>query len=395
MTFHESSYKKLIASVNCSKGRDEMVLLCQSLCDNGADELLIHDLSHTDKEHDEMILTLKDIVHTVDIPVIAGGNVKRLEDVKRYLYAGAKAVYLDMSVQADADMVKDAEDRFGPEKIYKMTPDGRYTDHEDDHYITINGDPDLKVIEEELSDPSVSGVIIPSESVADWNGIEWKYDLKQNGIEVDTFESSIDFSEFKLGPDGLIPVVVQDYRTLRVLMVAYMNEEAFDNTLKSGKMTYYSRERKTLWVKGETSGHYQFVKSLTLDCDKDTILAKVRQIGPACHTGEISCFFNTLAEKEYRTTNPLTVFEQVYDVILERQRDPKEGSYTNYLFDKGIDKILKKIGEESSEIIIASKNTEPEELIYEMSDFLYHMMVLMAEKGITWEEITEELADRN
>ena len=159
-------------------------------------------------------------------------------------------------------------------------------------------------------------------------------------------------------------------------------------------MTYYSRSRQTQWVKGETSGHYQFVKSLFLDCDNDTLLAKVSQVGAACHTGARSCFFKQLVKKEYDETNPLKVFEEVFSVILERKKYPKEGSYTNYLFDKGIDKILKKVGEEATEIVIAAKNPDNEELIYEISDFLYHVMVLMAERGVNWEDITRELANR-
>ena len=178
-------------------------------------------------------------------------------------------------------------------------------------------------------------------------------------------------------------------------MLAYMNEEAFRLTLERGMMTYFSRSRQSLWLKGETSGHYQYVKSLSIDCDNDTILAKVHQIGAACHTGNSSCFYRTLAQKkDVKETNPLKVFEEVYQVILDRKAHPKEGSYTNYLFDKGIDKILKKCGEEAAEIIIAAKNPDPEEIKYEISDFLYHVMVLMAEKGVTWEDITGELANR-
>ena len=221
-----------------------------------------------------------------------------------------------------------------------------------------------------------------------------KQELKARGVVVDTFETDVEWEQFKLDSQGLIPVVVQDYKTLQVLMVAYMNEEAFSATLKTGRMTYFSRSRQSLWIKGETSGHFQYVKSLKLDCDNDTILAKVNQVGPACHTGAKSCFFKNLAEREYRETNPLKVFEDVYQVILDRKENPKEGSYTNYLFDKGIDKILKKLGEEATEIVIAAKNPNPEEVKYEMSDFLYHMMVLMAQKGLNWEDITEELANR-
>ena len=186
----------------------------------------------------------------------------------------------------------------------------------------------------------------------------------------------------------------RDYRTDEVLMVAYMNEEAFHQTTRTGKMTYWSRSRQELWVKGLTSGHYQYVKDLKVDCDCDTILAKVSQTGAACHTGNKSCFFHEIAKTDYKNTNPLKVFEDVYKVIADRKIHPKEGSYTNYLFDKGIDKILKKVGEEATELVIAAKNPDPEEIKYEMSDLLYHAMVLMVERGVTWEDITSELANR-
>ena len=208
------------------------------------------------------------------------------------------------------------------------------------------------------------------------------------------FESSIAWSDFKLNSDGLIPVVVQDDRTDEVLMVAYMNEEAFNHTIKSGKMTYFSRSRQEQWVKGLTSGHFQYVRSLTLDCDNDTILARVEQIGAACHTGSRTCFFRPLIDKGGKSANPLRVFQDVYDVIMDRKANPKEGSYTNYLFEKGIDKILKKVGEECTEIVIAAKNPDKDEIRYEIADYLYHLMVLMAEKGVSWEDVTSELARR-
>lgn len=188
--------------------------------------------------------------------------------------------------------------------------------------------------------------------------------------------------------------MVQDYRTNQVLMLAYMDEKAYQHTLDTGKMTYYSRSRKELWVKGLTSGHFQYVKELLADCDKDTLLAKVSQIGNACHTGSYSCFFEEILRKDYRAVNPLEVLTKEYQTILDRKAHPKEGSYTNYLFDKGMDKILKKVGEEATEIIIAAKNPDPEEIKYEISDFLYHVMVLMAEKGVTWEDITREISNR-
>lgn len=212
---------------------------------------------------------------------------------------------------------------------------------------------------------------------------------------MNTFESAMDFSEFKTDENGLVPCVVQDYKTSEVLMLAYMNKESYERTCATGKMTYFSRSRQELWCKGDTSGHYQYVKELRLDCDHDTILAKVHQVGAACHTGERSCFFNELAKKEYDSTNPLTILNEVFATIEDRKKHPKEGSYTNYLFDKGIDKILKKCGEESTEIVIAAKNPDAEELKYEIADFLYHLMVLMVQCGLTWDDVVKELANRH
>ncbi len=247
-------------------------------------------------------------------------------------------------------------------------------------------------VKEELSEDRTEGII--ADYGKEENLYTIKMALKKENIPVNTYESSIPFSQMKKNNDGLLPVVVQDYKTKEVLMVAYMNEEAYNKTVETGRMTYYSRSRSKLWIKGETSGHFQYVKSLTIDCDKDTLLARVRQVGPACHTGNPTCFFEETYKKPYDDTNPLTVLDEVYSVIMDRKEHPKEGSYTNYLFDKGIDKILKKCGEEAAEIIIAAKNPDSSELKYEISDFLYHMMVLMAQCGLDWKDIVKELVHR-
>ena len=218
----------------------------------------------------------------------------------------------------------------------------------------------------------------------------------ENDIPVVSFEPAFKWSDFKLNSDGMIPVVVQDYRTSEVLMVAYMNEEAYNQTLRLGKMTYYSRSRKELWLKGATSGHFQYLKSLSADCDMDTLLAKVSQVGAACHTGARSCFFNKVTSKEYEETgNPLQVFQDVYDVIMDRKLHPKEGSYTNYLFDKGDDKILKKVGEEAAEVVIAGKNRDKEEIQYEVADLMYHLSVMLVHNDVTWQDIYEEMISRS
>lgn len=213
----------------------------------------------------------------------------------------------------------------------------------------------------------------------------------------------MDFNTFKLNEAGLLPVVTQDIDTDEVLMVAYMNKEAYEKTLETKRACYYSRSRQSLWIKGETSGHYQTVKGMYLDCDEDTLLLKVKQEGVACHTGAYSCFYNEInldtgeiAEKEDKSKkeNVFRIFEDVYNVILDRREHPKEGSYTNYLFDKGIDKMLKKVGEETAEVIIGAKNEGNDEVIYEVSDLIYHLSVLMVEKDVTWDDICKELDKR-
>ncbi|MCI8764758.1 MAG: bifunctional phosphoribosyl-AMP cyclohydrolase/phosphoribosyl-ATP diphosphatase HisIE [Lachnospiraceae bacterium] len=431
-----SEEKKLLAGIGCREGnavllsrrsgvsRRSLKSLAHYYNDNGADELLLWDLSESDEDHERTIGILKELARLIDIPVVTGGRVRRLEDVKKYLYAGAKAVFLDGSDMDNVDLIKEAADRFGSEKIYVYLPSprllgrvseflqlgasmilldvgsnveilesGAYTGQEGPFLILCN-ERELPVISVCMAADHCAGVILTVPEEEEGSYMELKGELKKRGQKVTTFDSTVEWADFKTNGDGLVPVIVQDYKTEQVLMLAYMNEQAFEDTLRTGKMNYYSRSRKSQWLKGETSGHFQYVKSLHLDCDNDTILARVHPVGPACHTGHTSCFFQTLAEKEHKETNPLKVFEDVFAVILDRKEHPREGSYTNYLFDKGTDKILKKVGEEATEIVIAAKNPDPEEIKYEISDFLYHVMVLMAVKGITWEEITQELANR-
>lgn len=212
--------------------------------------------------------------------------------------------------------------------------------------------------------------------------------------------------QIKFDSNGLVPVIAQDYKTNEVLMMAYMNEEAFIKSMETGKVHYFSRSRNKLWLKGETSGHFQIIKSINLDCDGDAILVKVEQIEAACHTGHYSCFYRELNKDGIKETSDKVfdenkvygdkskILKEVYDVVIDRKLNPKEGSYTNYLFEKGIDKMLKKVGEEAAEVIIASKNTDNGEVIYEISDLIYHLTVLMVERGISFDDIFDELGKR-
>lgn len=197
--------------------------------------------------------------------------------------------------------------------------------------------------------------------------------------------------EINFDDRGLVPAVVQDADTKKVLMLAYMNAESIRKTLEEKQVCYYSRSRKELWIKGATSGNTQKLKGFYYDCDKDSILLVVEQTGAACHTGEFSCFFNEVMPAENEEAD---ILKELYSLIEERKRNPKEGSYTNYLFDKGLDKILKKVGEETSEVIIGAKNKSKKELVYEISDLVYHLLVLMVNENIFIEDIKEELIKR-
>ena len=200
----------------------------------------------------------------------------------------------------------------------------------------------------------------------------------------------------KFDERGLVPAIAQDVKTGAVLMLAYMNEESLKLTLETGYATYYSRSRQKLWKKGEESGHLQKVRAIRYDCDGDTLLLQVEQTGPACHTGEYTCFHNTLSElvEGEASSKGSAVLQEVYNVILGRMENPVEGSYTNYLLDKGVEKIAKKVGEEATETVIAAIKGDKDELRYEASDLLYHLLVLLAQQGVTPEEIWTELSSR-
>ncbi|HHU71802.1 MAG TPA: bifunctional phosphoribosyl-AMP cyclohydrolase/phosphoribosyl-ATP diphosphatase HisIE [Clostridiales bacterium] len=393
----------------------------------GADKIILYNFAKDEKTREEFLSLAKEITKVIDIPFYIGTYIENFEDVKKAFYTGASAVIVRYKTLYNKEVLKEAVDRFGSDKVIveltieQCVKKGRdndeclsfldsvgvgtvllKTEQLDKQTNDIIEASPLPII---IKDSLINNDIIELLKIDNVLGISTnffenkdirkaKHALKENGIIVNLLESKIPFSEFKADSNGLVPVIVQDYKSGDVLMLAYMNEEAYNKTITDGKMTYYSRSRQSLWVKGETSGHYQYVKELAIDCDKDTILAKVMQVGAACHTGNHSCFYTELVKKEYEDYNPSRIFNDVYDVIMDRKKNPKEGSYTNYLFDKGIDKILKKCGEEATEITIAAKNPGTEELRYEIADYLYHLMVLMAECGLDWKDITTELAHR-
>jgi len=343
------SQKKGILCINAQAESKESILRMAKEQENqGADIICIYDFTQNETERETFVLFLRELTESVDLNVYAGCFVQRLEDVKKVYYAGVKKVLLVKMFLTDETIAAQADVKFGEDAIL-------------------------------VFDDLESAVSV----------------LSEGGQKTCGFTCDVSFAELKKGPDGLIPVIVQDYKTNEVLMLAYMNEEAYNCTIRTGTMTYFSRSRNELWVKGETSGHYQYVKALSLDCDSDTLLAKVKQIGAACHTGNYSCFYRDLIKAEWEKQDSAGILQKIYATVMDRKEHPKEGSYTNYLFDKGIDKILKKCGEEATEIVIAAKNPDKTEVKYEIADFLYHVTVLMAECGLDWKDVFDELANRD
>lgn len=199
-------------------------------------------------------------------------------------------------------------------------------------------------------------------------------------------------NELKFDANGLIPAIVIDRSSKKVLTLAYMNRESLEISIKKRLTCFYSRSRKELWLKGETSGNYQHIVSITADCDGDALIVEVDKDGPACHLGTDSCFTNSIFEAEDKSEFSVNA---LYELLCGRKNSPKEGSYTTYLFEKGIDKILKKVGEECTEVIIAAKAGDRRETVYEVADLMYHVMVMMVEMGISTDEILTELASRH
>ncbi len=395
--------------------------LIRTYNDCGVDKIILYDLSDDDQEQRKNLQVIKKITLISELPVYAGGNINSIDDMRRILYSGCNKVVLNSLKEQTSRFAREGAQRFGADRMalslfsvdvfFKQKASveeyiseiivlderlaGTMSDVTDMPYSILM----TKVTREEIcrvltADENIKGVSCKVFSERPELVPDIKKFLKEQGIRTNHLTASMEWSDLKTDTKGLIPVVTQDYQTNEVLMLAYMNEEAFKSTLETGKMVYYSRSRKKLWLKGETSGNYQYVKSLVVDCDRDSILARVSQIGAACHTGNHSCFHTDLATDEYMQRNLFEVLDNTYGTIVERKNDPKTGSYTSYLFGKGLDGIAKKVGDETLDLIFASLSSDVENTKFQAADLVYHLMVLMAEVGITWEDVLEELLVR-
>lgn len=366
---------KYIAFKNTNRFGD-FIEEIESVNREGYDFLYVTNESFSDEDKENFFHNMIEIAALCEKDVYAEFPLTHFEDMKKLYYANVKKIVASSKTTLTDEVINDGMTRFGKDLIVK----------ESDFMKIVSSNANVE------NAGSDSFVIFDTDEKIDVYSV--KEALNQKGFETKSLKCEIPWSELKKNSDGLVPVIVVDYKSDKILMMAYMNEEAYVNTFKTGLMNYYSRSRNSQWIKGETSGHFQYVKYIKADCDKDTLLAGVSQIGVACHTGSDTCFFNDVLKSTSAEKNPSKILTDLYKVVEDRKVNPKEGSYTNYLFDKGLDKILKKVGEEACEIVIASKNEEPKEIKYEIADFLYHLSVLMVEKGVTWEEVADELAKR-
>lgn len=412
----------------------------------GAEFIHIVDLDGAKSGSSENFEIIKNIAASVNVPIEVGGGIRTAEDIDKFLEAGVARVIIGTSALESPNVVKRAVEKHG-DKIavgidakngkvavkgwvevsnesaidlaIKMRKIGVkhivYTDIDTDGMLKgPNVDAMRKMVEESKIDVIASGGVSTIEDIEK---------LAQTGVEgaiigralysdvldlpsairaaKDTEYSVEDFiSELKFDENGLIPAIAQDAESGEVLMCAYMNEESIKLTIDTGNATYFSRSRKEIWEKGATSGHYQKVREILVDCDGDALVLKIDQTGAACHTNNYSCFYRSFKNgkfKQIQTGKNIGqgVIYDVYNVICDRKSNPKEGSYTNYLFDKGIDKILKKVGEEATEVVIAAKNSDNSETKYEIADLLYHISVMLVNQGITWDEVFDELQRRS
>ncbi len=423
--------KRLMATMylknGCAiKGRNDDTILgaadeiARLYNDSGIDKIMLWDLSETLEEHNNTLKVIREINRVLEISSYAFGWTSTIRDIKEYLFSGCRRVILSSSDPELPSILEECKKRFRADRLSLALDDvdvifKKRTEIEEYYH-------DVYVFKNEIIETLVNLTEVPFYAVVDTMDADTyvdilklptclgiggpllnerhtdimmlKHRLFEQGIMVLLNTSNMNWSEFKHDSEGLIAVVAQDYATKEVLNYGYMNEEAFDATMAKGKMHYFDKTTGEIHMHGEKTEQFQYVKSLSVDCHKQAILAKVSQIGVACHTGNYSCFYTEIVKKDYTEKNTVKVLENVYNVIINRKKYPREGSYTNHLLEKGLNEIARKIQAESTEIILSAKDDDSEALRTELSDLLYYLMVLMSKYDVTWDDVINELAQR-
>ncbi len=388
--------------------------------DCGIDNILLMDISETAEGHKQSLTTIKEINRILEVTAYGYGWIKTINDVRDYMFAGCEKVILNSSNPEINDLIIEAGTRYGKDKLslcldtvdvlfkQKAAIEANFDDlflfskdiieavehmTEVPYYAFIEGEDIAPYVEAMKNEHciGVGGYILDKLTT---DIMLLKYRFRDMGIPVYIFESSLDWSEFKLDNEGLIAVVTQDYTTNEVLNYGYMDEEAFNETMSSGKMAYYNKETKQVARHGMGSGQYQYVKSLSVDCHKQVLLAKISQVGNACHSGNYSCFFTEILRKDYVEKNIFKLLENKYNNISARKHNPAEGSATAKLFEQGLNEILRKLQNITTEMTLYAKDADTDALPANIADLLYITMVLMCEYDIRWDDITREMGER-
>ena len=423
---------------------------------DGADEIVLLNIAGTSDGIFNLMKVLSDIASKVNVPIAVGGGVNSTDQMGALLRAGASKVSINSAAVKDPDLINRASVLFGRSSVISAIDAKRCGDNKWE--VMVNGGKSGTGIDavqwaKEVESRGAGEILLTS---VDSDGVKEGYDialtraiadagsipvtasggvgsldhflsgiteghasavlaasvfhtgtytveqvksyLMAHNVKVRTNEKNeFDVDSLKFNSDGLIPAIVQDYSTKEVLMMAWMNRESLLKTLESGQTWFWSRSRRELWHKGETSGNVQAVRNVKADCDMDTLLITVKQTGVACHTGNRSCFFNEVSEQfpcDIASGASCGILNEVYDVLIDRRDNPVEGSYTSALMTKGLDRILKKIGEEAGEFIIAAKNDVDEETVWELADLWFHSLVVLAKLEIPVSAVYKELARR-
>ncbi|MBE5906962.1 MAG: phosphoribosyl-ATP diphosphatase [Lachnospiraceae bacterium] len=431
MTNSRNERKRLMATMYLKNGEavrskedfsviGQAIELARIYNDSGIDKLMLWDLSTTKEEHDTTLKTIREINRVLEISSYAFGWTSTIRDIKEYLFSGCRRVILSSSDPDLPNILEECQKRFRSERlslaledvdiIFKKRAEIAELYHDiyvfkkeileslvnmtDIPFYAMIESMDIEEYAEILRIPSCVGIGGPLLNARATDIMTLKHQLFERGLLVLLNDSTMSWSQFRCNSEGLISVIAQDYVTKEVLTFGVMNEEAFYATMEKGKMHYYNRQTGEVYMHGASTEQYQYVKSISLDCHKQALLAKVSQIGLACHTGNYSCFFTEIVKKDYAEKNTVRLLENIYNIITNRKKHPREGSYTNFLLDNGVNEMIRKIQSETLEISLSAKDANTEGLRTQLSDLLYYLMVLMSNYDITWDDITNELSQR-